>query len=141
MEEKTKRYRWLLEQASTYSHKCRVGDLKLIVGRPGTTGHFIPPPGCKPEICVPPVMPSRPECTTDTNATHTWLFDIAADPYELCNLAPSQPVSVARLTTRLQFYNDSAVPAMSPGNDPASDPSQRSGIEKGSWGPWLPDDD
>ena len=85
-------------------------------------------------------MPARPECTADTNDTHTWLFNIADDPYELCNLAAAQPQSVARLTARLKFYNDSAVPALDPADDPASDPTRRVGPEKGSWGPWLPDE-
>jgi len=66
----------------------RVGDLKLIVGNPGTfafdgesrtlDGYFIPP-GCKPSVCPIPTPP--PElaalgCTPDTSETDTWLFNI-----------------------------------------------------------------
>jgi hypothetical protein len=65
-------------------------------------------------------MPARPECSPDSNHTNTWLFDLARDPYELCNLAESRPAAVAQLTERIQFYNASALPALDPPNDPAA---------------------
>ena len=72
----------------------RMGDMKLILGRPGNRdGHFVPP-GCPPSICVPPVMPNRPECTADTNHTATFLFNISQDPLELCNLAEGTSICI-----------------------------------------------
>jgi arylsulfatase B/arylsulfatase I/J len=124
------------------SASLRVGDMKLILGRPGVDQHFIPP-GCSPSVCIPPVMPTRPECLADTNGTHVWLFNISNDPLELCNLAASQPDAVATMITRLKYYNDTAVPALCPPNDPASNPvgANRSSDprEWGSWGPWRQD--
>ena len=117
----------------------RVGDLKLIVGTPGKGDHFVPP-GCAPEVCVPPVPPAGRGCAPDAKDTSLWLFDLAADPYELCNLAAARPADVAALLARLQFYNDSAVPTLYPPDDPASNPANRSGVEQGSWGPWRPDE-
>jgi arylsulfatase I/J len=66
----------------------RVGELKLIVGKPSggnfSDDHYIPP-GC--DVCVKPKTPISPHCAEDTNATYVWLFNISADPFELCNLA------------------------------------------------------
>eukprot|EP01052_Picozoa_sp_SAG31_P000401 SAG31_NODE_12_length_38498_cov_21.161671_17_plen_304_part_00 len=121
-----------------YGHTAlRVGDMKLIVGNPGShSGHYAPP-GCS--ACIQPLKPNRAECAPDTNGTHLWLFDIAQDARELCNLAESQPLVVQKLLARLDEYNRTAVPALDPPNDAASDPARRTGVEKGSWGPWCPD--
>eukprot|EP00040_Diaphanoeca_grandis_P007286 m.40385 g.40385 ORF g.40385 m.40385 type:complete len:523 (-) comp18466_c0_seq2:486-2054(-) len=120
------------------SAALRVGNMKLIVGSPGTSGHFIPP-GCPATVCVPPVMPARSECKADDNTTATWLFDLSDDPYELCNLAASQPATVANMTARLMWYNATAVAPLNTAGDPASNPNNRTGVEKGSWGPWRSD--
>jgi hypothetical protein len=66
------------------------------------------------------------------------LFDIDADPLELCNLAAARPADVQRLLGRLLFHNQSAVPAQVPPNDPAAT-ANRTGDEAGAWGPWVPD--
>lgn len=80
------------------------------------------------------------ECAGDTNTTDTWLFNIAADPYELCNLAKSLPEQVERMVERLAFYNRTAVPPLNANitDDPAADPASRTGsfTPKGCWGPW-----
>jgi len=68
-----------------------------------------------------------------------FLFNISEDPYELCNLVQSQPEDVKRLMRRLEYYNSTAVPVNYPPSDPAAAPANRKGIEKGSWGPWIPD--
>jgi hypothetical protein len=61
----------------------------------------------------------------------------AVSAAELCNLAESQPETVAKMMARLQEYNDTAVPALCPPDDPASNPvgSNRSSDPKefGSW--------
>lgn len=68
----------------------RVGDLKLIVGQPGSfpfdpevgrrtlDGYFIPP-GCSPEKCPTPQPPAhlRGSCAQDTPETDMWLFNIS----------------------------------------------------------------
>lgn len=115
----------------------RVGDFKLIVGLPGTATHFVAP-GCSPAKCPPIVASSAPGCADDTNATATWLFDIASDPSETCNLAESMPAKVTSLLARLKVYNATAVPVISPAADPASDPAKQRGpfTPKGCWGPW-----
>ena len=99
------------------------------------------PPGCNASVCAPPVPPpASAGCAPDVKNTTRWLFDIEADPLELCNLAVSRPHEVERLLARLQAYNDTAVPAQSPPGDPAADPANRTGAEKGFWGPWVPDE-
>jgi hypothetical protein len=80
-------------------------------------------------------MPARVECAADTNDTQLWLFDIAADPLELCNLAASRPAVASQLLARLEQYNATAVPALDPPDDPASHPAKHGG----SWSPWCPD--
>ena len=60
-------------------------------------------------------------------ATATWLFDIASDPSETCNLAESMPAKVTSLLARLKVYNATAVPVISPAADPASDPAKQRG--------------
>ena len=118
----------------------RVGPLKLIVGGPGDGTHFVPP-GCNASVCTPPVPPPLSAgCAPDEKNTTRWLFDIEVDPLELCNLAKSRPNDVKRLLTRLQAYNDTAVPAHYPEGDPAADPANRTGAEEGFWGPWVPDE-
>ena len=117
----------------------RLGDLKLIVrAKPGDPrskqGHFVPPE-CGSN-CTPPTMPSDRGCVADSPETVLWLFDLATDPLETCNLANARPADVKRLMDRLGEYNSSQVAINYPPNDPKADPSTRKGIEKGSWGPW-----
>jgi hypothetical protein len=69
----------------------RVGDLKLIVGDPGSfefdpeagrslDGYFIPP-GCSPQQCPTPQPPAHlvGSCAPDTPETHIWLFNITGE--------------------------------------------------------------
>jgi arylsulfatase B/arylsulfatase I/J len=126
----------------------RVGNLKLLVGQPGVMGGHYAPPGCSATACPQPKPPAAPagvagavaatNCTADTATTGTWLFDIDADPLELCNLAVARPADVQRLLGRLLHYNQSAVPAQVPPNDPASI-ANRTGENTGCWTPWMPD--
>jgi hypothetical protein len=46
------------------------------------------------------------------------LYDLAADPYERANIAPSRPADVARLRTRLREWRTSVgarMPVTNPG--------------------------
>ena len=69
----------------------RVGEMKLIVmkgtGEATRSGEYYVAPGCSKLVCVQPVKPDRLECATDTAETTMWLFNLTADPLELCNLA------------------------------------------------------
>ena len=97
-------------------------------------GWFVPP-GCGAQVCPAPVMPRRGSggglCAKDTDATDVWLFNVTADPRELCNLAAARPADVARLMARLKVLNATAVPAQDPPNDPRALPKKG-----GAWGPW-----
>ena len=121
----------------------RVGDYKLIVGEASDAQqaetHYVAP-GCSLARC-PTLSPSKkPGCTPDDSSSSTWLFNIATDPYELCNLAGAMPEQVAAMLGRLAFYNRSAVPPLNAGikEDPAADPKNRVGpfTPNGCWGPW-----
>ena len=50
------------------------------------------------------------------------------------------PETVLKMTARIKKYNATAVPALCPPNDPASNPINRTGVEQGSWGAWRKDE-
>ena len=65
--------------------------MKLIVmksaGEATRSGAYYVAPGCSKQVCAQPVRPDRVECAPDTVETTLWLFNLTADPLELCNLA------------------------------------------------------
>ena len=120
----------------------RMGDFKLLVGSPGGKDDYYVPPGCAAAVCVPPVPPTGAECIPRGKENHTWLFDIANDPLELCNLADSQPKQVSTMVARLATLNATSLPCLGDTpNDPASIPKDTPGDTPGSWAPWRSDAD
>ena len=54
-------------------------------------------------MCVPPHSPVSPQCSPNAS-DGVWLFDIAKDPFELCNLvtltlAPTLTLTLTRTLT------------------------------------------
>ncbi len=88
-----------------------------------------------PKAAAAPAKPKRARGglgAKDDDTTDVWLFNVTADPTELCNLAAARPQDVQRLMGRLKQLNATAVPASNPPNDPRSLPKKG-----GAWGPWM----
>ncbi|XP_056148286.1 arylsulfatase I [Lampris incognitus] len=106
----------------------RAGDWKLLTGNVGD-GDWIPPQTL-------PVRPERwqgLEKRRDQCRKSVWLFNITADPFERSDMAEARPELVKHLLTRLAEYNQTAVEAMNPPDDPMADPHLHGGV----WSPWL----
>lgn len=106
----------------------RAGDWKLLTGNVGD-GDWIPPQA----------LPNSREHWQKLEKQRTemgksvWLFNVASDPYERSDLADYHPEIVKHLLTRLALYNQTAVMAQNPPDDPMADPELHGGV----WSPWL----
>ncbi|XP_076599515.1 arylsulfatase I [Chaetodon auriga] len=106
----------------------RAGDWKLLTGNVGD-GDWIPPQA----------QPSGPEQWQKLEKRRNklgksvWLFNITSDPYERSDLAETRTEVVKHLLTRLAEYNQTAVMARNPPDDPMADPELHGGV----WSPWL----
>lgn len=106
----------------------RAGDWKLLTGNVGD-GDWIPPqalPGA-------PERWQKLEKRRNELGKSVWLFNINTDPYERSDLAEARPEVVKHLLTRLAEYNQTAVTARNPPDDPMADPELHGGV----WSPWL----
>ncbi|KAM3606132.1 uncharacterized protein V6R79_011324 [Siganus canaliculatus] len=106
----------------------RAGDWKLLTGNVGD-GDWIPP------RAVPggPERWQRLEKRRTKLGKSVWLFNVSSDPYERSDLAETRPEVVKHLLTRLAEYNQTAVTARNPPDDPMADPELHGGV----WSPWL----
>lgn len=115
----------------------RVGDYKLILGRPGRYNDWYP---------VPDLDSENIECTYDddyecieSNDTYLkkkykpQLFNLKTDPTEHYNLAQEMPAKVKELQARLDFYKKSAIPAKNPGPVRAANPKYFGGAWSPGW--------
>ncbi|XP_076016515.1 arylsulfatase I [Genypterus blacodes] len=106
----------------------RAGDWKLLTGNVGD-GDWIPPQA----------LPGGPERWLGLEKQRrerrksVWLFNVTSDPYERSDLAEARPEVVKHLLTRLAEYNQTAVVARNPPDDPMADPELHGGV----WSPWL----
>ena len=109
----------------------RVGDWKLITGRPNTSKSNIEVPGdpsptgwvyLNGSIEIPP-----------PNPTWTWLFNLTDDPNERNDLSSKHPDVVSGLKKRIEVYNTTHVVQMNAPFDPQSDPRHFNGV----WTPWM----
>ena len=64
---------------------------------------------------------------------NVWLFNIAEDPNEHKDLSDEKPEVVKELLDLLVKFNQTAVPARYPAEDPKCDPLRHGGV----WGPWM----
>ncbi|CAK6960726.1 arylsulfatase I [Scomber scombrus] len=106
----------------------RAGDLKLLTGNVGD-GDWIPPQAF-------PRGPERwkhLEKRRNKLGKSVWLFNVTSDPYERFDLAEARPEVVKHLLIRLAEYNQTAVMARNPPDDPMADPELHGGV----WSPWL----
>lgn len=106
----------------------RAGDWKLLTGNVGD-GDWIPPqalPGGREQW-------QKLEKRRIEMGKSVWLFNVTSDPYERSDLAETRPEIVKHLLSRLAEYNQTAVMARSPPDDPMADPELHGGV----WSPWL----
>lgn len=106
----------------------RAGDLKVLTGNVGD-GDWIPPQA----LPIGPERWKKLEKRQNKLGKSVWLFNVTADPYERYDLAEARPEVVKHLLTRLAEYNQTAVMAMNPPDDPMADPELHGGV----WSPWL----
>ncbi|XP_041644922.1 arylsulfatase I [Cheilinus undulatus] len=106
----------------------RAGDWKLLTGNVGD-GDWIPPQA----LPDGPERWQRLEKGRNEPGKSVWLFNVNADPYERSDLAEAHPEVVKRLLSRLAEYNQTAVMARNPPDDPMADPELHGGV----WSPWL----
>uniref|UniRef100_A0A3Q3H0F0 Si:dkey-174i8.1 n=1 Tax=Labrus bergylta TaxID=56723 RepID=A0A3Q3H0F0_9LABR len=106
----------------------RAGDWKLLTGNVGD-GDWIPPQA----LPDGPDRWQRLEKQRNEPGKSVWLFNITADPYERSDLAEARPEVVKHLLIRLAKYNQTAVTARNPPDDPMADPELHGGV----WTPWL----
>ena len=62
-----------------------------------------------------------------------WLFDLSKDPLETTDVHKKHPHVTVKLLNKLYEYQQSAVPARFPDNDPQCDPDNHGGF----WSPWA----
>nr|XP_057915085.1 arylsulfatase I [Doryrhamphus excisus] len=106
----------------------RAGDWKLLTGNVGD-GDWTPPQA----FADGPERWQRLEKRRNEVGKSVWLFNISSDPYERSDMAKARPEIVKHLLTRLAEYNQTAVMAKNPPDDPMADPE----LHGGAWGPWM----
>ncbi|XP_074532260.1 arylsulfatase I [Halichoeres trimaculatus] len=106
----------------------RAEDWKLLTGNVGD-GDWIPPQA----LPDGPERWQKLEKQRNVPGKSVWLFNVTADPYERSDLAEARPEVVKHLLTRLAEYNQTAVTAKNPPDDPMADPELHGGV----WSPWL----
>ena len=109
-------------------HHCRqaairVEEWKLLRGCPGNSS-WIPPPELSGQEQVV-------EDFHDINSI--FLFNIHDDPEERNELSSKYPDIVEMLMSRMEAYNQTAVPVSYPPPDPLSNPA----LHGGAWCPWV----
>lgn len=128
--------------------------LKLVLGNPGVPDGWCWPPQPRYSedseaneayaihVNLLDPMPNTTSCSDDlrvpADKTSPILFDLAADPREVTNLASEQPETVKELRALLDVYISSAVPPLNMFADqrktvPAAEARAK---QEGCWGPW-----
>ncbi|KAK3594007.1 hypothetical protein CHS0354_040754 [Potamilus streckersoni] len=105
----------------------RVGDYKLIEGKPGTHNGWYPAPNNHRKHF-------RNQTTFhDIGALEYQLFNIKSDPTEHFNLAKKLPDVLKKLQLYLQEFKKTLVPAFYPPGDPKSNPKYYNGTWSPGW--------
>ena len=111
-------------------HHCRaaairVGEWKLLRGCPGNSS-WIPPPE----------LSGQEQVVDDFHDINSiFLFNIHDDPEERNELSSKYPDIVGMLMSRMEVYNQTAVPVSYPPPDLLSNPA----LHGGAWSPWVAD--
>ncbi|XP_067466688.1 arylsulfatase I [Thunnus thynnus] len=106
----------------------RAGDWKLLTGNVGD-GDWIPPQA----LPGGPERWQRLEKRRNKLGKSVWLFNLSSDPYERFDMAEARPEVVKHLLIRLAEYNQTAVMARNPPDDPMAYPELHGGV----WSPWM----
>lgn len=114
-------------------YKGQRGDGPKAAIRKGKWKLMLGPPGCPNNVFRPEdVGKSKYDCVRLPDSS-VLLFDLEADPGESKDVSAANPGVVAQLKARIAFYNETAVSAFYPDNDPEAAPSKHDG----NWAPWV----
>ncbi|XP_077991902.1 arylsulfatase B-like [Glandiceps talaboti] len=102
----------------------RVGDYKLIVGKAGNPGDWVPPPEYNSNQGIEDGRIGK---------ASVMLFNIRDDPTEHHNLADTMPAKVAKLKARLEKLREKGVTPFNPKKVEKSSPEYFGGVYSPGW--------
>uniref|UniRef100_A0A2C9KS10 Sulfatase N-terminal domain-containing protein n=1 Tax=Biomphalaria glabrata TaxID=6526 RepID=A0A2C9KS10_BIOGL len=109
----------------------RVGDYKLLIGKPGMQNDWYPPP----EDTHEPRMrySGGKKDKVNVKSEHFFLYNIKDDPFEIHNLYKELPEVAEVLLSRFRSYNNTRKAPLERIIDPASNPENFGGFWSPGW--------